>query len=182
MFCSKCGKEIADEAMICPGCGCATSNYQPQAKESNNNPYSQDYLAIKEFEDKVKSVYNLSIVSLVLFLGIGIIFSIVAWSKIKKIKIPEVTTTNPNELAMLQAAKRKLRTTLNFTLFPVFPICILGSLYACFGVMSIGESGGSSLLLTIISFALLVIGPCSLYAACTNHLMKDNMEILKNRK
>lgn len=22
-FCSKCGKEIADEAVICPGCGCA---------------------------------------------------------------------------------------------------------------------------------------------------------------
>ena len=22
MFCSKCGKEIMDEAVICPGCGC----------------------------------------------------------------------------------------------------------------------------------------------------------------
>ena len=22
-FCQKCGKEIADEAIICPGCGCA---------------------------------------------------------------------------------------------------------------------------------------------------------------
>ena len=25
-FCQKCGKEIADEAVICPGCGCAVSN------------------------------------------------------------------------------------------------------------------------------------------------------------
>lgn len=26
MFCSKCGKEIADEAVICTGCGCAVNN------------------------------------------------------------------------------------------------------------------------------------------------------------
>lgn len=28
MFCSKCGKEINDEAVICPNCGCFTSNYK----------------------------------------------------------------------------------------------------------------------------------------------------------
>lgn len=26
MFCPKCGKEIMDEAVICPHCGCATNN------------------------------------------------------------------------------------------------------------------------------------------------------------
>ena len=30
MFCSKCGKEISDEAIICPACGVPTPNYQPQ--------------------------------------------------------------------------------------------------------------------------------------------------------
>lgn len=25
-FCQKCGKEIMDEAVICPNCGCATEN------------------------------------------------------------------------------------------------------------------------------------------------------------
>lgn len=29
MYCSKCGKEIDDAAIICPGCGCATQNYHP---------------------------------------------------------------------------------------------------------------------------------------------------------
>ena len=24
-FCSKCGKEIVDEAVVCPGCGCAVA-------------------------------------------------------------------------------------------------------------------------------------------------------------
>ena len=26
MFCTKCGKEIMDEAVICPNCGCAVAN------------------------------------------------------------------------------------------------------------------------------------------------------------
>lgn len=33
MFCNKCGKEIDDEALICPHCGCGTVNYvRNQAK------------------------------------------------------------------------------------------------------------------------------------------------------
>ena len=27
MYCNKCGKEIDDEALICPHCGCGTLNY-----------------------------------------------------------------------------------------------------------------------------------------------------------
>ena len=33
MFCRKCGKEIFDEAVICPGCGCATE-VKPATQES----------------------------------------------------------------------------------------------------------------------------------------------------
>ena len=33
MYCNKCGKEIDDEALICPHCGCGTLNYiRDQAK------------------------------------------------------------------------------------------------------------------------------------------------------
>lgn len=31
-FCSKCGKEIMDEAVICPGCGCSTNGVQEAIK------------------------------------------------------------------------------------------------------------------------------------------------------
>lgn len=39
-YCSKCGKEIMDEALICPGCGCAQENIVQgniQNKENSNN-------------------------------------------------------------------------------------------------------------------------------------------------
>ena len=35
MFCYKCGKQLDDEAVICPGCGCATKNYGAKAKTSS---------------------------------------------------------------------------------------------------------------------------------------------------
>lgn len=33
-FCSKCGKELLDEAVICPGCGCAVANTTIQSTAS----------------------------------------------------------------------------------------------------------------------------------------------------
>lgn len=33
-YCQKCGKEIADEAIICPGCGCAIAE---EKKEKGGN-------------------------------------------------------------------------------------------------------------------------------------------------
>lgn len=34
MFCSKCGKEISDESVICPACGVPTANSQPQQAQA----------------------------------------------------------------------------------------------------------------------------------------------------
>lgn len=42
MYCSKCGKEIDDEALICPHCGCGTVNYvRDQAKASAQRQLTQ---------------------------------------------------------------------------------------------------------------------------------------------
>jgi len=35
MFCSRCGKELDNEAVICVHCGCATSNFKKQDAEAN---------------------------------------------------------------------------------------------------------------------------------------------------
>ena len=47
MFCSKCGKEINNEAVVCVHCGCATSNLKEESKQkdqpiiiNNNNSTS----------------------------------------------------------------------------------------------------------------------------------------------
>ena len=34
-FCSHCGKEIADEAVVCVGCGCSTENVKRQESHDN---------------------------------------------------------------------------------------------------------------------------------------------------
>ena len=79
MFCSKCGKEIMDEAVICPNCGCATNNYNAPQQPINTatNTYSDDYLTIKQFSEQARILRNLGIFAAVLMFGIGIIFSIV---------------------------------------------------------------------------------------------------------
>ena len=33
MYCKKCGKEIDDEAVVCPNCGCATENYKQEKSD-----------------------------------------------------------------------------------------------------------------------------------------------------
>ena len=44
-YCSHCGRELFDEAVFCPGCGCATPKYPP-VQQTNYNPYpSNNYNA-----------------------------------------------------------------------------------------------------------------------------------------
>ena len=38
MFCSKCGKEINDEAVVCIHCGCAIENKKVSLANSNDAP------------------------------------------------------------------------------------------------------------------------------------------------
>jgi len=45
-FCQKCGKEIMDEAIICPNCGCSTGY-------NSTNVYSDDYY-INELSKRIK--------------------------------------------------------------------------------------------------------------------------------
>lgn len=45
MYCSKCGAQIDDAAVICPRCGCPTQNYrpgyQPNRRTENCSPKSR---------------------------------------------------------------------------------------------------------------------------------------------
>ena len=161
MFCTKCGKEIADEALICTGGGCATANYQ--APQRSVNSYSNDYIAIKEFEDKVKSIYSVGIICLILCLGIGLIFSFVAWAKAKSIVVPQISTQNPHDRAIFESAKRKLKTALGFANAPLYVLIFL-----CPILIAGGEFAAGVVLLLVLLLIMLLIG-----VPCTKHLNKD---------
>ena len=133
-FCSKCGKELMDETVICPGCGCATgSSPRPMTAQ-----YSEFYQAVKQFSDQVKPIYVLSIVSIVLCLGIGIIFAILSMVQSSKIVVPELPLTNPSEQAEFESAKKKLAlakklASITFVVFVVLiTIIVVG---ACIGAI-----------------------------------------------
>lgn len=174
MFCSKCGKEIADEAVICPHCGCGTVNYyatnnhtaqtQQAPVANNSSTYSQDYIAIEEFSENVRSTYTLGIISLVLMFGIGLIFSIIVWVKAKSISIPNISTTNPNEIAMLESAKRKLKSALAFANAPLYVLMIVLAPAFLFA----GLIGAAIAVFAVCLFIMFVIG-----IPCTKHLNSD---------
>ena len=37
-YCTKCGKELLDEAVICPGCGCSTTDFQQKTETEVDAP------------------------------------------------------------------------------------------------------------------------------------------------
>lgn len=47
MYCTNCGKEIDDQAVVCPNCGVATSNYK--GDNSKNNVQNKNGMAIAGF-------------------------------------------------------------------------------------------------------------------------------------
>lgn len=44
-YCSKCGKEIMDKAVICPGCGCAQENNVQNNVQGNSVPQIKEALS-----------------------------------------------------------------------------------------------------------------------------------------
>lgn len=120
-YCSSCGKEIMDQAVICPHCGCATANFNSQP----TSQFSSDYPAIRAYAEKAKQIKVLGIIGAVLMFGIGIIFAIIVLCQTAKIKEPAVSTTNPQETAELEKAKRDMLLGQKLSALPMFVFAIL---------------------------------------------------------
>lgn len=118
MFCSKCGKEIMDEAVICPNCGCYTENSQKK------NTASSDFMAIQQFASAAGSLKVMGIFAAILCFGIGIIFTIIIKVRGKGLAIPEVSTTNVQELSLLEKGKRDLKLANTLSALPLLAIGI----------------------------------------------------------
>ncbi len=85
MFCSKCGKEIDNAAVVCVHCGCPTQNYKEdkQTKDqpiiiNNNNSTSSSAAAAATVGGRVKRKYSLffDIIMLLFTGGLWIIWMI----------------------------------------------------------------------------------------------------------
>ena len=109
MFCNKCGKEIDNEAVICPNCGCATNNFGASKSSAALN-HSKQYPQLEEFCDKVKTAFIFGILSLALSMGIGIIFQIINLVSFSKLNTVNLSLTLPHEVAAYEEAKKKLNT------------------------------------------------------------------------
>lgn len=106
MYCKKCGKEIFDEAVVCPHCGCSTENYQTS---SNNNVSDADYPKFQAYKEKVNSAFILAIISLVTCLGIGIIFELIWLFTFRKLTVPNIKLKNPRNIAEFESTQRKFK-------------------------------------------------------------------------
>lgn len=143
MFCSKCGKEIDDAAVVCTGCGCPTQNYKKESQPAQPVNYGVSAQPVIDFEKEsylkqVNTAYVLAIVSVVLCLGIGIIFAVIA--SIMVSKLPTVTwNDNAYETAQRVAAQNKIATVRKLIIIPfvVFSLALFGFMFAMlFAILS----------------------------------------------
>lgn len=156
MFCSKCGKEIDDSAVICTGCGCPTSNYGKQTQTNSpqqtqtqvnrttvgsfNAPQSTAYGSsyseadkliipkLRQYISEVNSIFIMSVIGLVLSLGIGMIFAGIALYKVKKLPAINNTLDDPNLIADFQKAQKKLGTATILSMITILVFVIVGGI------------------------------------------------------
>ena len=69
-YCSKCGKQLFDEAVICPGCGCSTA---PQAPVQQTYGTSYEETQRKESPSKATSAMVFAFLIPILGLILGIV-------------------------------------------------------------------------------------------------------------
>ena len=122
--CPECNNLISDKAATCPTCGCPISANNTQQSNSVggfripsqinplNTQHTSMYPQIRAFSDDVKTLYVLGILSIVLCLGIGLIFEIAYMIKFKKVKRPDRSQIHdPYEIGEFDAAVKKLETS-----------------------------------------------------------------------
>lgn len=95
MFCSKCGKELDDEAIVCPGCGCQTHNYK-----SSNLQVNEKEDVIKKLDELKKCGY-ISIIGGLIIPIIGIVFGILGLSKLQNFFVPQCYLIEKSEVEKL---------------------------------------------------------------------------------
>ena len=142
MFCKQCGKEIHDQAVVCVHCGCAVDG--AQIPQRNQHAQSPDHTKLMEIQKDAQSIFLFGILSLVLSMGIGLIFQIINFSKInskyfsktaKGWAFPELSLSAADS-ALYETLKQKIK---NGRLLTMIGLIITGVLiWAIFMILIIG--------------------------------------------
>ena len=91
MFCSKCGKQIDDEAMFCPSCGCATKNMVV----GDQTAFSQKSSDIAVQKTGVSAVNNRKSKKIILIIGIVLAVLLILAAVIFLLQKPKSTDSYP---------------------------------------------------------------------------------------
>lgn len=92
MYCKKCGKEIDDNAVICPSCGCATDKYEQKNFKNESDSSSAGWAVLgflfpliglilylvwkEELPLRAKSIGKGALVSVIVNVVIGLLWGI----------------------------------------------------------------------------------------------------------
>ena len=132
MFCTKCGKEINDEAVICPSCGCPTHNYKAQFQSQQATP---NIIATIAQRYKINGIIWIVIAALQLIIGIcGAWFTLIVgalnlYSAIQDINYSKGLEANPVGIVDRVKPMTNAIITLVFNLVIGGIIGVAGSIY-----------------------------------------------------
>ena len=111
-FCETCGKEIHDDTIVCPACGCPTAKYY-QGQTKIPQQHSAYYPELCERTRQINTYFVFSLISLITCMGIGLIFAIVAYILGQNIQpFPYADKlTNPEEIDQYNNSEKKIKTS-----------------------------------------------------------------------
>ncbi len=92
MYCKKCGKEINDNAVICPSCGCATDKYEQKNFKNESDSLSAGWAVLgflfpliglilylvwkEELPLRAKSIGKGALISVIVGAALGFLYGI----------------------------------------------------------------------------------------------------------
>lgn len=76
-YCTHCGKELLDDAIVCPGCGCAVES-------ENNASASSQFVSPQPVNDSYSTMSIIGLVFSLLGGILGLILSILAYNEAKR--------------------------------------------------------------------------------------------------
>ncbi len=127
MYCSKCGKEMPDDAVICTGCGCLLKK-EAEKPTSENVYFNSPRIARNEYyENRSKSIAKICFLISLILIGIAIYVFAVGISSIFISTYAEIKTNSYTSQAYISCSSRVYFEDSRFLVSWIFSMLALGS-------------------------------------------------------